>query len=102
MTSISPPATEILNPPEQVDGQERTARHMAPFLAASLLAWIAVPFGSPMHWGIYAASAATAIAAGVLGIVHLGGVLAKARETIPSLVFLLAIALLRDSAGGIN
>jgi diguanylate cyclase (GGDEF)-like protein len=75
---------------------------MAPFLGASLLSWIAVPIGSPMHWGIYAASAVTAALAGVLGVVHLGGVLVKAREAIPSLVFLLAIALLRDSAGGIN
>jgi diguanylate cyclase (GGDEF)-like protein len=87
---------------EQADQQGRTARHMAPFLGASLLAWIAVPVGSSMHWGVYAASAATAALAGVLGIMHLGGALAKAREVIPSLVFLLAIALLRDSAGGIN
>jgi diguanylate cyclase (GGDEF)-like protein len=75
---------------------------MAPFLGASLLAWIAVPIGSPMHWGIYAASAVTATLAGILGVVPLGGILVKARETIPSLVFLLAIALLRDSAGGVN
>jgi diguanylate cyclase (GGDEF)-like protein len=87
---------------EQAEQPGRTACHMAPFLGASLLAWVAVPVGSSMHWGVYAASAATAALAGVLGIVHLGGALAKARETIPSLVFLLAIALLRDSAGGVN
>ena len=75
---------------------------MAPFLGASLLAWIVVPIGSPMHWGIYAASAGMAALAGALGIVPPAGVLAKAREAIPSLIFLLAIALLRDSAGGIN
>jgi diguanylate cyclase (GGDEF)-like protein len=75
---------------------------MAPFLGASLLAWIAVPIGSPMHWGSYAASVGLAISAGALGIAPLPGVLAKAREAIASLVFLLAIALLRDSAGGIN
>jgi len=34
--------------------------------------------------------------------VALPGALNKAREAIPSLVFLLAIALLRDSAGGVN
>ncbi len=88
---------------EQADQPgRRTARHMAPFFGASLLAWIAVPIGSPMHWGIYAASAGMATLAGVLGVVRPAGVLAKAREMIPSLVFLLAIALLRDSAGGIN
>jgi diguanylate cyclase (GGDEF)-like protein len=102
MQSISAPPTQLLQPFEQADRPGRTALHMAPFLGASLLAWIAVPIGSPMHWGIYAASAAMAALAGVLGVVPPVGVLAKARETIPSLVFLLAIALLRDSAGGVN
>ena len=102
MQSISAAPTQLIQPFEQPDRPGRTARHMAPFLGASLLAWIAVPIGSSMHWGIYAASAAMAALAGVLGVVPLGGVLAKAREAIPSLVFLLAIALLRDSAGGIN
>jgi diguanylate cyclase (GGDEF)-like protein len=102
MQRISAPPTQLLHPSEQADRPGRTARHMAPFLGASLLAWIAVPVGSPMHWGIYAASAAMATLAGVLGVVPPVGVLAKAREAIPSLVFLLAIALLRDSAGGVN
>jgi diguanylate cyclase (GGDEF)-like protein len=61
-----------------------------------------VPVGSSMHWGMYAASAAVATLAGLLGIVPLPGILNKAREAIPSLVFLVAIGLLRDSAGGIN
>ncbi|MGH2903850.1 MAG: diguanylate cyclase domain-containing protein [Solirubrobacteraceae bacterium] len=103
MHRISPPSKHLPPPPELARQPERrTARHMAPFFGASLLAWIAVPIGSPMHWGIYAASAATATLAGILAIAPLGGILAKARETIPSLVFLLAIALLRDSAGGVN
>jgi diguanylate cyclase (GGDEF)-like protein len=89
-------------PSEQTARPERTARHMGPFLGASLLAWIAVPVGSSMHWGTYAASVALAILAGVLGVVALPGALSKAREAIPSLIFLLAIALLRDSAGGVN
>jgi diguanylate cyclase (GGDEF)-like protein len=96
------PSTAHPAPSEQTARPERTARHMGPFLGASLLAWIAVPVGSPMHWGTYAASVALAILAGVLGIVALPGALKKAREAIPSLVFLLAIALLRDSAGGVN
>ena len=103
MYRISPPPKQLPQPPKQADRPgQRTARHMAPFFGASLLAWIAVPIGSPMHWGTYVASVGMATLAGVLGIVPLGGILAKARETIPSLVFLLAIALLRDSAGGIN
>jgi diguanylate cyclase (GGDEF)-like protein len=102
MKSISPPSTQLLHTPEQADRPARTARHMAPFLGASLLAWIAVPVGSTMHWSIYAASVGVAALAGALGVVPPVGVLAKAREATPSLVFLLAIALLRDSAGGIN
>jgi diguanylate cyclase (GGDEF)-like protein len=96
-------APKLPQPPQRAGQPERrTARHMAPFLGASLLAWIAVPVGSSMHWGVYAASAGMATLAGLLGIVQLPGALTKAREAIPSLVFLLAIALLRDSAGGIN
>jgi diguanylate cyclase (GGDEF)-like protein len=102
MKSVSPPSTQLLHLPKQANPERRTARHMAPFLGASLLAWIAVPIGSSMHWGTYVASAAMAALAGVLGVVPLGRALAKAREVIPSLVFLLAIALLRDSAGGVN
>jgi diguanylate cyclase (GGDEF)-like protein len=106
MNLIHERSTPLPRPSEQDARQaarpERTARHMGPFFGASLLAWIAVPLGSSMHWGVYAASVGLAILAGVLGIVALPGVLTKAREAIPSMVFLLAIALLRDSAGGVN
>jgi diguanylate cyclase (GGDEF)-like protein len=101
MHRVSPSPAQLPQPPE-TDHAARTARHMAPFLGASLLAWIVVPIGSSMHWGVYAASAAMAIVAGTLGVVPLPGILARAREAIPSLVFLLSIGLLRDSAGGIN
>ncbi len=80
----------------------RTARNLVPFVAASVLAWIAVPIGSSMDWGMFALSAGLAISAGVLRIVPLRGALTKAREAIPSLIFLIAVALLRDSAGGVN
>jgi diguanylate cyclase (GGDEF)-like protein len=80
----------------------RTAHNLAPFVAASLLAWIAVLIGSSIDWGLYALSAGLAVSAGLLRIVPLRGVLATAREATPSLIFLLAIALLRDSAGGVN
>jgi diguanylate cyclase (GGDEF)-like protein len=80
----------------------RTARNLVPFVAASVLAWIVVPIGSSMDWGMYALSAGLAVFAGTLRVVPLRGVLATAREAIPSLIFLVAIALLRDSAGGVN
>ena len=66
----------------------RTARNLVPFVAASVLAWIAVPIGSSMDWGLYALAAGLAVLAGVLRIVPLRGVLAMAREAIPSLIFL--------------
>jgi diguanylate cyclase (GGDEF)-like protein len=88
--------------PSPAGSPRRTARNLAPFVAASLLAWIAVPIGSSMNLGLYALSAGLAVFAGVLRIVPLRGVLATAREAIPSLIFLIAIALLRDSAGGVN
>ena len=87
---------------EQTGQPGRGNRHLIPFVAASVLAWAAVPIGSSMHWGTYAIAAVLAMLAGTLRAVPLRGALAKGREAIPSLIFLLAIALLRDSAGGIN
>jgi diguanylate cyclase (GGDEF)-like protein len=77
-------------------------RHLIPFVATSALAWIAVPVGSSMNWGLYALAAGLAMFSGILRIAPLRGVLKRGREAIPSLIFLLAVALLRDSAGGIN
>jgi diguanylate cyclase (GGDEF)-like protein len=87
---------------EQTGQPRRGNRHLIPFVAASVLAWAAVPVGSSMHWSTYALAAVLAMFAGTLRAVPLRGALAKGREAIPSLIFLLAIALLRDSAGGIN
>ena len=80
----------------------RTAHNLAPFVAASLLAWIAVPVGSSMDWGMYAFSAALAVLSGAWRIAPLRGAPAAAREALPSLIFLTAVALLRSSAGGSN
>jgi diguanylate cyclase (GGDEF)-like protein len=75
---------------------------MRPFVAVTVLAWAIVPVGSSMHWGTYALAGGLAVLAGVWCIAPLPGALAKAREAIPGLVFMVAVALLRDSAGGIN
>jgi diguanylate cyclase (GGDEF)-like protein len=77
-------------------------RHLMPFVAASVLAWAVVPVGSSMHWGTYALSGVLAVLAGVWCIAPLPSALTKVREAIPSLIFMGAVALLRDSAGGIN
>jgi diguanylate cyclase (GGDEF)-like protein len=80
----------------------QTNRHLMPFVAASVLAWVVVPIGSSMNWGAYALAGGLAMLAGVWCIAPLPGALTKAREAIPSLIFMIAVALLRDSAGGIN
>ena len=67
IAALRTPHSSSLNRPEADRPERRTARHMAPFFGASLLAWIAVPIGSSMHWGIYAASVGMATLAGVLG-----------------------------------
>jgi diguanylate cyclase (GGDEF)-like protein len=79
-----------------------TVRNLAPFVAASVLAWIAVPVGSSMNWGLYALAALLAVLAGVLCVAPLRGTPMRVREAVPSLIFLVGVALLRDSAGGIN
>ncbi len=78
----------------------RTARNLAPFVAASALAWIAVPIGSTMNWETYALAAILAVLSGIWRIAPMQGTPAAAREAVPSLIFLAAVALLRSSAGG--
>jgi diguanylate cyclase (GGDEF)-like protein len=102
MNRNSDPSLRTAEPAEAAEHPGRAARHLIPFVGASLLAWVAVPVGSSMKWGEYAISAGLAVLAGALGTLPLRGIWAKAREAIPSLIFLIAIALLRDSAGGIN
>ena len=74
-----------------------------PFAAAALLAWVTVPVGSSLDWSQYVGSVVLLCLAGVLATVRLPG-----RETpglgvvINSYVFLAAVALLRNSAGGIS
>jgi diguanylate cyclase (GGDEF)-like protein len=76
---------------------------IAPFMAAAVLTWATVIVGSKMDWALYAIATALLLCSGALALVsaqrlwrtRFGGTLA-------SLVFLAAIALLRDSAGGSN
>jgi len=55
-----------------------------------------------MNWGLYALAALLAVLAGVLCVAPLRGTPMRVREAVPSLIFLVGVALLRDSAGGIN
>jgi diguanylate cyclase (GGDEF)-like protein len=77
----------------------RTAVAFAPFAGASVLAWIAVLVGSTIDWTQYAVASVLALAAGGL---TLATVVGRVRwGAVPSaLLFLAAVGLLRNSAGG--
>ncbi len=83
-------------------GPARTARNLAPFAVASVLAWGAVLISASIDWEQYALGAGLALVAGALRVAPLRGALATAREVFPSLIFLAGVALLRSSAGGAN
>jgi len=78
------------------------ARNLAPFFGASLLGWVTVIAGSSIDWSEYALATGLAGLAGVWRLLPLSGAVAQAREVPPSLIFLCAVALLRDAAGGVN
>jgi len=69
----------------------RSNRHLRPFVAVTVLAWAIVPVGSAMHWGTYALAGGLAVLAGMWCIAPLPGALAKAREAIPGLIFMVAV-----------
>jgi diguanylate cyclase (GGDEF)-like protein len=79
------------------------AMSLAPFAAAASLAWATVVIGTNIDWGLYAIATALLLLAGGLAALQdrglwrspLGGV-------ISSMVFLAAVGLLRNSAGGSN
>ncbi|MGO9954477.1 MAG: diguanylate cyclase [Solirubrobacteraceae bacterium] len=79
----------------------RAALRLAPFAAAALLAWLAIPIGSTVDWRTYAA--ATAVLAVPIALAYLSarGRLRPAWGLLPAaLAFMAAVALLRNSAGG--
>jgi diguanylate cyclase (GGDEF)-like protein len=75
----------------------------APFAGAAVLAWLVVPIGSSIHWTAYAASVALlAATAALLVAARSDWWSPKLGLVPPAFGFLLAVALLRGSAGGIN
>nr|MBA3808266.1 hypothetical protein [Solirubrobacterales bacterium] len=74
-----------------------------PFLAASLLAWSAVIVGSTIDWTLYAISGLLVALAGGLTLLRARRVwTTRYGGAFAPLLFLLAVALLRQSAGGIS
>ncbi len=77
------------------------AKQQAPFAGAAALGWIAMLVGSSLHWGQYALSVALlAIALAIPFAGAAGGRLKRTPVVVGSLVLLIALALLRNSAGG--
>ena len=80
-------------------GRGSYAFRVAPFAAAAVLVWAAVIVGSSIDWALYALSIALLLLAGAVRFTALSG---RFEGVLSSLVFLAAVAVLRDSAGGIG
>ena len=74
---------------------------LAPFACAAGLAWLAVPIGSSVAWVQYAVSVLLLALAGAMAVVRVAGRRGWGLGIVAnSYVFLAAVALLRNSAGG--
>jgi diguanylate cyclase (GGDEF)-like protein len=81
--------------------RSRAAANRLPFAAAILLAWIAIPIGSSMHWGTYAAATGMLVLAVLLGcLLPVRDFNERLGQAPVSVTYLAAVALLRDAAGG--
>jgi diguanylate cyclase (GGDEF)-like protein len=79
----------------------RLAVSPAPFAAAALLAWLAVPIGSSMDWTVYAVSVAVlALTGALMRLSHSRWCSPKPGQLTASVAFLTAVGLLRGAAGG--
>ncbi len=78
-------------------GRGSYAFRVAPFAAAAALVWAAVIVGSSIDWALYALSIALLLLAGAVRFTPLSR---RFEGVLSSLVFLAAVAVLRDSAGG--
>ncbi len=79
------------------------AMSLAPFAAAATLAWATAVIGTRIEWGLYTIATVLLLLAGGLAALQARG-LWKARlgGVISSVVFMAAVGLLRNSAGGSN
>jgi diguanylate cyclase (GGDEF)-like protein len=82
--------------------KERVAQNLAPFAAAAGLAAAVALVGTTIDWAQYAVAVGLGVLAGLIRLTPWQGVLGRAREVFPSLVFLTGVAFLRSSAGGAN
>ncbi len=83
-------------------GRSAAARSFAPFLGAALLAWLAVPVGTEVDATQYALASAFLVLAVGLRLARPKWLTSRAGSIVPSLIFLGALGLLRNAAGGIS
>jgi diguanylate cyclase (GGDEF)-like protein len=87
----------------QVLTSRAAAGRVAPFAGACLLAWAAVLVGASIVWWQYAASVVIALLAGLLALLTSHTRHHRWLAVVPSaLLLLIAVGLLRNSAGGIS
>ncbi|MEA2287980.1 MAG: hypothetical protein QOJ21_4023 [Solirubrobacteraceae bacterium] len=78
----------------------RLARQLAPFGAAAVLGFALTPVQNDVDWATYAAAVALAIGLPAVTIFVPAARLPRHMRIVPALVFLAAVALLRDAGGG--
>jgi diguanylate cyclase (GGDEF)-like protein len=78
-------------------GRFASARNVAPFAVAAALAWLTVPIATSVNWVEYGVATALLPVCVALGACLRTGI----GRVAPSLVFLAALGLLRNSGGGI-
>jgi diguanylate cyclase (GGDEF)-like protein len=81
---------------------ERVAQNLAPFAAAAGLAAVVAPLGTTVEWTQYAVALGLGVLAGLIRLTPWQGAFGRAREVFPAVIFLIAVAFLRSSAGGAN
>ncbi len=77
----------------------RLAREIAPFAAATALGFALVPIGGQLDWDGYVLAAGLMLAVGAAILVSPWRRLPRLAQVMPSLGFLVALALLRDVSG---
>jgi diguanylate cyclase (GGDEF)-like protein len=78
----------------------RLAREIAPFGALALLGFAIVPISNRVDWPEYGLAAALMAAIGGVAVLAPWRTLSAALRVVPSLLFLVAVAVLRDASGG--
>jgi diguanylate cyclase (GGDEF)-like protein len=78
----------------------RFARDSAPFGAAALLGFALAPLGNRVEWIGYALAAALMVAICAGTVIAPWRTLPRATRIVPALLFLVALAVLRDASGG--